>query len=202
MLVVAAPAGNALLRRGEPADAQTQRRNITAAVEALAQIARYHRVVITHGNGPQVGLLALQAEPYEQVAPYPLDAQDPAFQHPSKPIGPIYGRAAAQRLARERDRAVAPDGEHWRRVVPSPEPQRIAQLQTIRTLAGQAGTQIISASDESPLAASEDAIGRLDERPEELDQDIRTTSRLAGQAGTAKRADGDRTPRAAGATVR
>lgn len=357
MLVVAALGGNALLRSGEPTEAETQRRNITAAVEALAQIARHHRVVITHGNGPQVGLLALQAESYERVAPYPLDvlgaesegmigylleqgftnclpdtpvttlltqvvvdAQDPAFQHPSKPIGPIYGRAKAERLARERHWTVAPDGEHWRRVVPSPEPQRIVELQTIRTLvdagvlvvcvggggipvtvdehgalhgveavmdrdhsaallarelgadalllltdvphvernygtklahpiheaavgeldlatfadgsmrpkveaacrfvsqtgktaaigaladapavlAGQAGTQIISASDESPLAASEDAIGRLDERLEELDQDIRTTSRLASQAGTAN-ADGAQTPRAAGTTGR
>lgn len=73
MLVVAAPGGNALLRRGEPTDADTQRGNTTAAVEALAQIARHHRVVVTHGNGPQLGLLALQAESYKRVAPYPLD---------------------------------------------------------------------------------------------------------------------------------
>ena len=63
-----------------------------------------------------------------------VDADDPAFQRPSKPIGPIYDRATAERLAGERGWTVAPDGEHWRRVVPSPEPQRIAELPTIRTL--------------------------------------------------------------------
>ena len=62
MLIVAALGGNALLRRGEPADADTQRRNVEVAVEQLAQLAEHHRVVVTHGNGPQVGLLALQAE--------------------------------------------------------------------------------------------------------------------------------------------
>ncbi len=171
MLIVAALGGNALLRRGELADAETQRRNVEVAVEQLAQLAKQHRVVITHGNGPQVGLLALQAESYAQVAPYPLDllgaeaegmigylleqsltnrlsgapavtlltqvvvdAQDPAFEHPSKPIGPIYDRRTAERVAAERHWSVAPDGEHWRRVVPSPEPKRIVELQTIRTL--------------------------------------------------------------------
>ena len=59
MLIVAALGGNALLRRGEPADADTQRRNVEVAVEQLAQLAEHHRVVVTHGNGPQVGLLAL-----------------------------------------------------------------------------------------------------------------------------------------------
>ena len=63
-----------------------------------------------------------------------VDAQDAAFEHPSKPIGPIYDRGTAERLAAERHWTVAPDGKHWRRVVPSPEPQRIVELQTIRTL--------------------------------------------------------------------
>ena len=63
-----------------------------------------------------------------------VDAQDAAFEHPSKPIGPIYDRGTAECLAAERHWAVAPDGKHWRRVVPSPEPQRIVELQTIRTL--------------------------------------------------------------------
>ena len=62
MLVVAALGGNALLRRGQPADAGTQRANITVAVRALAALAREHDVVVAHGNGPQVGLLALQGE--------------------------------------------------------------------------------------------------------------------------------------------
>jgi carbamate kinase len=73
MRVVVALGGNAMLRRGEPADAQAQRENITVAVRALAELAVAHELVVTHGNGPQVGLLALQGAAYSQVAPYPLD---------------------------------------------------------------------------------------------------------------------------------
>ena len=73
MLVVAALGGNALLRRGEPADVATQRGNVRSAVEAIAAVAAEHDVVVTHGNGPQVGLLALQGEAYRGVDPYPLD---------------------------------------------------------------------------------------------------------------------------------
>jgi carbamate kinase len=73
MRVVVALGGNALLRRGQPADAAAQRQNVAIAVEALAELAREHEVVVTHGNGPQVGLLALQGEAYAQVRPYPLD---------------------------------------------------------------------------------------------------------------------------------
>ena len=69
MRVVVALGGNALLQRGQPADADAQRRNVAVAVEALAELAREHEVVVTHGNGPQVGLLALQGEAYAQVEP-------------------------------------------------------------------------------------------------------------------------------------
>jgi carbamate kinase len=73
MRVVAALGGNALLRRGEPADAETQRRNVERAVRALAGLTEQHELVVTHGNGPQVGLLALQSEAYREVPAYPLD---------------------------------------------------------------------------------------------------------------------------------
>ena len=73
MRVVVALGGNALLQRGEPADAESQRRNVAVAVAALAELAAEHEVIVTHGNGPQVGLLALQGEAYPQVQPYPLD---------------------------------------------------------------------------------------------------------------------------------
>lgn len=74
MLVVLALGGNALLRRGEPLELDVQRKNLAAAVtNGLAPIARQHQVVITHGNGPQIGLLALQAAAYKDVSPYPLD---------------------------------------------------------------------------------------------------------------------------------
>src|SRR5687767_9086138 len=73
MRIVVALGGNALLRRGEHADAATQRGNVAVAVRALAELAAEHEVVVTHGNGPQVGLLALQSDAYRQVDPYPLD---------------------------------------------------------------------------------------------------------------------------------
>jgi carbamate kinase len=71
--LVVALGGNALLRRGEPAEADTQRRRVAEAAASLAALAREHELVVTHGNGPQVGLLALQGEAYADVAPYPLD---------------------------------------------------------------------------------------------------------------------------------
>jgi carbamate kinase len=138
-------------------------------------------VVVTHGNGPQVGLLALQAEAYQEVHPYPLDVlgaetegmigylieqelrnqlpqcqvatlltqievepRDPAFVHPSKPIGPLYTRVEAEKLARERGWAIAPDGDGYRRVVPSPEPRRVLELPTIHLLL-EAGILVICA---------------------------------------------------------
>ena len=76
MRVVVALGGNALLRRGEPLDAAVQRANVEVAAEAVAAVAATHQVVVTHGNGPQVGLLALQNAAYDGVAPYPLDVLD------------------------------------------------------------------------------------------------------------------------------
>ena len=73
MLVVAALGGNALLRRGEPLDAETQLENVRVAAHALAGVARDHSLVVTHGNGPQIGLLALQSDAYRDTRPYPLD---------------------------------------------------------------------------------------------------------------------------------
>ena len=171
MLVVIALGGNALIKRGQPPEVEIQRQNIKLAAKAIAAVAREHRVVVTHGNGPQVGLLALQAEAYKQVEPYPLDVldaetegaigylieqelcnqlpqqqivtlltqievdpRDPAFACPTKPIGTVYSETEAKKLAQERGWAVAPDGNVYRRVVPSPEPQQIIELPTIQLL--------------------------------------------------------------------
>lgn len=171
MLIVAALGGNALLRRGEVASVANQRRNARLAVGALAPLALNHRLVLTHGNGPQVGALALQAAAASAAEAAPLDvldaesegmigyllerelrgmlpatkvatlltqvrvdADDPAFERPSKPIGPVYDRATAERLAARRGWNVAPDGAYWRRVVPSPQPREIVELETIRLL--------------------------------------------------------------------
>ena len=74
MTIVVAMGGNALLRRGQPMTAEVQRENIRVACQQLAPVAEQHRLVLSHGNGPQVGLLALQGHAYEAVEPYPLDA--------------------------------------------------------------------------------------------------------------------------------
>jgi carbamate kinase len=178
--LVVALGGNALLRRGEPAEAETQRRNIAEAAGALAVLAESHELVLTHGNGPQVGLLALEADAYRQVKAYPLDvlgaesqgmigylivqalraetdrsvaavltqvavdADDPAFERPTKPIGPVYEEEEARRIAAEHGWAVAPDGPSFRRVVPSPEPRSIVELDAIEALV-RAGSVVVCA---------------------------------------------------------
>ena len=169
MRVVVALGGNALLRRGEPLTAENQRRNVRAACRALAPLAKEHQLVITHGNGPQVGLLALQSASYEGVEEYPLDVlgaqtegmigymieqelgnlmptetafatiltmvevdpEDPSFKNPTKPIGPVYSEEDALRISSEKGWKIAPEGEMWRRVVPSPEPPRIFELRPL-----------------------------------------------------------------------
>jgi carbamate kinase len=188
MLVVVALGGNALLRRGEPLDAAVQRANAKGAAEALAEVARQHQVVVTHGNGPQVGLLALQNEALGEVAGYPLDVLDaetegmvgylleqelgrhldprriatlltqvvvdrcdPAFAHPTKPVGPVYDAAQAHALAAERGWTIAPDGDRWRRVVPSPEPHQVVELETIRLLVAAGLTVICTGGGGIPV---------------------------------------------------
>jgi carbamate kinase len=189
--IVIALGGNALLKRGEPLEADIQRRNIAIAAKVIAEIAQSNQVVITHGNGPQVGLLALQAEAYSQVNPYPLDVldaesegmigylleqqlrnylperqiitlltqievdpQDSSFQHPTKFIGPIYSQAEAEKLARERKWAIAPDGNAYRRIVASPEPIRILELETIEFLVKSGAIVICAGGGGIPVIVS------------------------------------------------
>jgi len=73
MRIVVALGGNALQRRGEPMTVEGQRANVANACSALTPVATEHELVITHGNGPQVGLLALQAAAYDEVSTYPFD---------------------------------------------------------------------------------------------------------------------------------
>ena len=73
MRILVALGGNALLKRGEPMTADVQRSNVRVAATALAPVAAQHQLVLSHGNGPQVGLLALQAAAFTEVEPYPLD---------------------------------------------------------------------------------------------------------------------------------
>ena len=162
MRIVAALGGNALLERGQAPDAAVQVANVRAAAARLAELAQDHELVITHGNGPQVGVLALESADDQRLSePYPFDtlgaqtqgmigywllqamqnalpgrqvasmvnqtlvlAGDPALEHPTKFVGEVYTRDEAQALAATRGWTVRPDGEHYRRVVGSPAPQR------------------------------------------------------------------------------
>jgi carbamate kinase len=181
MRVVIALGGNAIARRGESLDAESQRRRVRDAASALAGIARSCETVVTHGNGPQVGLLALQAQSTPEVEPHPLDVlgaetegmigylieqelasvlpeqevatlltqvevdpRDPAFASPTKPIGPVYAEREARELARRFAWQLQPEGEGFRRVVPSPEPLRIRELRTIELLV-RAGVIVVCA---------------------------------------------------------
>jgi carbamate kinase len=172
MRAVVALGGNALLRRGQPLTAENQRANARDACRALAPVALEHELVISHGNGPQVGLLALEAAAYTDVDPYPMDvlgaqtegmigyiiqqelgnelpydvrlaslltlvevdASDPAFANPTKPIGPMYTESAADAHSAEKGWTFKPDADGFRRVVPSPLPQRIFGLEPVRWL--------------------------------------------------------------------
>ena len=175
MRIVVALGGNALLKRGEPMTAENQRVNVRTAAEALATIAEGNELVITHGNGPQVGLLALQAAAYNEAEGFPLDVlgsqtegmigyvieqelgnlvpyevpfatiltmievhrDDPAFEDPTKFIGPVYDEGEARRLAAAKGWSIRQDGDKWRRVVASPKPQHIFELRPIRWLLEQ-----------------------------------------------------------------
>jgi carbamate kinase len=185
--VVVALGGNALLRRGDEDSAEVMRKNARAAAEKVADVAQQGwEIVVTHGNGPQVGRILLQNEAAsEWVSPMPLDVcgaesqgqigyllqvtigdvfyergmerpvaavitfarvrpDDPAFEKPTKPIGPHYDRAQAQRLAAERGWTVAPEPDgKWRRVVPSPRPYSIVEAPVIKQLA-ESGTIVIA----------------------------------------------------------
>ena len=182
MRIVVALGGNALLKRGEPMTEEVQRANIRVAAKALAPVAQQHQLVLAHGNGPQVGLLALQASAYKDVEAYPLDVlgaqtegmigymieqemgnllpfevpfatlltmvevdpNDPAFQNPTKFVGPIYGQEEANKLKAEKGWVFKQDGAKWRRVVPSPLPKRIFEIRPIKWLL-EHGTIVICA---------------------------------------------------------
>jgi carbamate kinase len=172
MRIVIALGGNALLKRGEPMTADNQRINVRSAAPALASVAKEHQLVLSHGNGPQVGLLALQAAAYTEVEAYPLDilgaqtegmigyvleqelgnamppdaplatlltmvqvdVDDPAFDDPTKFVGPVYTRDQADALSAAKGWVFKPDGDSWRRVVASPEPRHIFEIRPIRWL--------------------------------------------------------------------
>lgn len=176
--LVIALGGNALQEAGQPATAENQLAVVRQTSGRIAELARNHRLLVVHGNGPQVGRLVLQSEyaaPITPAMPFDVcgamsqgligyhlqqalseamaargigkaavtlltqvvvDGKDPGFEHPTKPIGPFYSREEAERIARERGFTMKEDaGRGWRRVVASPMPLHIVELEAIRALA-------------------------------------------------------------------
>ncbi|MGB8622210.1 MAG: carbamate kinase [Paracoccaceae bacterium] len=194
MRIVVALGGNALLRRGEPVTAEIQRTNIRSAAKSLARLLEAgHQLVITHGNGPQVGLLALQGA-MEGQSPFPLDVlgaetegmigyvleqeldnayapevkfatlltqievdpEDAAFANPTKPVGPVYTKEESERVGRTRGWTMAPDGDSFRRVVPSPRPLGILEIDVIGMLVDQGVIVICAGGGGIPVARRRD----------------------------------------------
>jgi carbamate kinase len=197
--IVIALGGNALLRRSDPMTTEMQRRNVHVAARAIAPLASEHSVVIVHGNGPQVGLLSLQAESYRGAEPYPLDVldagtqgmigylilqemrsllpperqvvtlltmivvdpADPAFAAPTKFVGPVYPRQTADELAAEKGWTFRQDGPAWRRVVPSPEPTRVVEIDPIRWLLDRGAVVICAGGGGIPTTYPSSGTGEL-----------------------------------------
>jgi carbamate kinase len=184
--------GNALLKRGEVLSAENQRGNMAQSARTLAKVMQGHEVVLVHGNGPQVGLLALEGEAFKDAPAYPLDilgaesqgmigylieqelhnvmpdqrmatlitqtlvdANDPAFGTPTKPIGPVYERPEAEKMVAERGWTIAADGQYFRRVVPSPRPIDVLGLQTIEELVTTGVLVICTGGGGVPVLAGE-----------------------------------------------
>jgi carbamate kinase len=172
-IIVVALGGNALIKPGQRGTAAQQFRVVEDTCENIKKLVDAgYMVVMTHGNGPQVGSILLQQE-YAQnvVPPMPLDVcgaqsqgqigymlqrallnkgipsstiitqvvvdeKDPAFQNPTKPVGPFYPKDVATELKRKRKWEMVKKAKGWRRVVPSPEPTEIIEINEIKRMAG------------------------------------------------------------------
>jgi carbamate kinase len=210
MRIVIALGGNALLRRSDPMTTEVQRRNVKVAAQAIAPLAGDHSVVVVHGNGPQVGLLSLQAESYRDVEPYPLDVldagtqgmigyliqqelrnllppqiqvatvltmitvdpEDPAFSHPTKFVGPVYHKDAADELGAKKGWSFRLDGTAWRRVVPSPEPRQILEILPISWLLERETVVICAGGGGIPAARPSSGSGELIGVEAVIDKDL------------------------------
>jgi carbamate kinase len=193
MLVVMALGRTALLEPGQAPGVETQRANLRAAVEAAAEIARHHDVVITHGSSPQVGLLAYESALFPGVADYPLDVvgaetegligyllqqgltnelrgrdvvtvltqvvvnpADPAFQSPTKLVGPRLAQVDAERLTADHGWVVVRDGSAYRRAVPSPEPLAVVECNALELLVRSGAVVICAGGGGIPVVVDAD----------------------------------------------
>jgi carbamate kinase len=210
---VIALGGNALIRPGERGTAAEQRANLRTTCEALRPLLDDGNIVVTHGNGPQVGNeLVRQERAADEVPPLPLylavaqtqaeigalveselaavadrpvvcllthvrvDEDDPAFLEPTKPVGPFYAEERASQLESERGWALESDaGRGWRRVVPSPEPLEIVELEAVRTLLAAGTIAVACGGGGIPVSARN---GRLSGIDAVIDKD-RASSLLA-----------------------
>lgn len=218
MRIVAALGGNALLRRGESPDASIQEGHVASAITALAPLLRHDQLIITHGNGPQVGVLAVESAADSALSrPYPFDAlgaqtqgmigywiaqavsrevpgrqaaclicrtvvraDDPAMASPTKFVGPVYDESTARRLTASHGWDMRRDGAAWRRVVPSPEPVRIVELDMIEMLAASGAIVICAGGGGVPV--TRDERGGLHGVEAVLDKDL-TAALLATAVG-------------------
>ncbi|GGJ06749.1 carbamate kinase [Streptomyces brasiliensis] len=209
MRIVVALGGNALLHRGERPEAGVQQANVDRVATALAALAHDHELVLTHGNGPQIGLLAAESAADPALsAPYPLHllgaqtqgligsllartlhdvlpghriaalvthtlvrADDPAFARPTEFVGQVYPRDVAKSLARARGWYIAQDTGGWRRVVPSPEPERIVETETVHELLG-GGTLVICAGGGGVPVTADRRTGALTGVEAVVDKDL------------------------------
>lgn len=196
MRIVIGLGGNALLRSGEEGSFKEQEENFTKVLRDIERLQRNHELVITHGNGPQVGNLLIQQESTDEVPGMPLDVcvsmtqgqigyliqknlsdsvslvtqveidSDDLNVEPTKPIGPYYSDKIDEYMVKE------PEG--WRKVVVSPKPVEIIELDSIETLLEKRKTVICSGGGGIPVTSN----GRFVGREAVIDKD-RTTSLLA-----------------------
>jgi carbamate kinase len=199
-LTVVALGGNALMRPGERGTAAEQRANLRETCEALQPLLGDGDLVVTHGNGPQVGNeLVRQERAADEVPPLPLylavaqtqaeigalievelvpvagrpvvcvlshvrvDEEDPAFDSPTKPVGPFYSEDQARELERDRGWDVREDaGRGWRRVVPSPRPLEVIELAAIRALLADGTIAVACGGGGIPVASREGRLNGID----------------------------------------
>ena len=220
MSAVVALGGNALMRPGERGTAAEQRANLRDACAALRPLLGERELVVTHGNGPQVGNELLRHErAAAEAPPLPLylavaqtqaeigalieselapvaeravacllthvlvDEADPAFEEPTKPIGPFYDEARARELERERGWQVVHDaGRGWRRVVPSPVPLDVVELDAILALLASGTIVVACGGGGIPVAPRGAHLGGVDAV---IDKD-RASALLARELGAGR----------------